>query len=151
MHHRSKLRSVLVFAALAAPALLLGIACSSGGSDAATTGPLKLTVTASELQFAPATLTVQAGRPVQLTIKNAGTTDHDFVIAGMPALEVTNDLKEAGPGHTHDMSVESVAGHMLAKHTAHVGFVPMQRGTYAFYCSVPGHREGGMHGTITVV
>jgi uncharacterized cupredoxin-like copper-binding protein len=144
-------RSVLLFAVLAATALIVGVACSSGGSDAATTGPLELTVTATELQFAPATLTVQAGRPVQLTIENAGATDHDFVIAGMPAMEVTNDLKEAGPELTHDMSIESVAGHMLAKHTAHVGFVPMKRGAYEYFCSVPGHRDGGMHGTLVVV
>lgn len=151
MQHMNRFRITFLPAILAAGALVLGVACSSGSSGASINGPLKLAVTASELKFAPAAFTVQVGRPVQLTIKNAGTTDHDFVIAGMPAMEVSNDLKEAGPGHTHDMSTESVAAHMLAKHTAHVSFVPMRRGTYEFYCSLPGHRDGGMHGTVTVV
>ena len=29
-------------------------------------------------------------------------------------------------------------------------FVTLKKGTYNFYCSVPGHEEAGMHGTLIV-
>jgi plastocyanin len=29
-------------------------------------------------------------------------------------------------------------------------FVTLKRGTYNFYCSVPGHEDAGMHGTLIV-
>ena len=29
-------------------------------------------------------------------------------------------------------------------------FVTLKAGTYTYYCSVPGHEDGGMHGTLIV-
>jgi plastocyanin len=55
----------------------------------------------------------------------------------------------------HDVKVEDSSGQelggtdLVASGTA-TGTVDVQPGTYTFFCSVPGHREAGMVGNLTV-
>ena len=56
---------------------------------------------------------------------------------------------------THDVAIEDSGGEEVGK-TDLIGneetstTVKLKPGTYTFYCSVPGHREAGMEGTLTV-
>jgi|ERR671918_39820 plastocyanin len=56
---------------------------------------------------------------------------------------------------SHDVVIEDQQGNDVGK-TDLVSqgetstTVDLQPGTYTFYCDVPGHREGGMEGTLTV-
>jgi plastocyanin len=56
---------------------------------------------------------------------------------------------------THDVTIEDSSGKEVGK-TDLIGkeetstTVDLKPGTYTFYCSVPGHREAGMEGTLTV-
>ncbi|HEY8810442.1 MAG TPA: plastocyanin/azurin family copper-binding protein [Solirubrobacterales bacterium] len=56
---------------------------------------------------------------------------------------------------THDVVIEDSSGQEVGK-TELIGSeetsttVDLKPGTYTFYCSVPGHREAGMEGTLTV-
>lgn len=56
---------------------------------------------------------------------------------------------------THDVAIEDSSGKEVGK-TELIGegetstSVDLKPGTYTFYCTVPGHREAGMEGTLTV-
>jgi plastocyanin len=70
-------------------------------------------------------------QPGQVTIKsvNKASIDHDISIEGNGVDEHGQIVKDGG---TSEVKVD------------------LKRGEYTFYCSVPGHREGGMVGKLTV-
>jgi plastocyanin len=124
---------MLVAALLIVSSLLLA-ACGGGGDDGGETGgtatsedggAATFTVDAKEFVFDPATLSVPADEEVTVEIVNGGTVEHDFTIDEA-------SVKIATP------ATETVSGSFT-----------VAAGTYTFYCSVPGHREAGMEGTLT--
>ncbi len=68
--------------------------------------------------------------------------------------EVTIEFKNP-QGLSHDVAIEDPKGETVAK-TEVIGEgetsakASLNPGKYTFYCSVPGHREAGMEGTLTV-
>ena len=122
--------------AAVAVALLLVAGCGGAGNagpepvptaSSASSSPAGAVVdlTGKEYSFAPSTLEVSAGRTT-FRFTNQGAADHDFRI---DALHIHLD---AQPGETAEATVT------------------LKPGTYESYCSVPGHRQSGMHGTVTV-
>jgi plastocyanin len=68
--------------------------------------------------------------------------------------EVTVDFNNPQP-IGHDVAIESSGGEMVGKteivtESSSNTVVNLKPGKYTFYCSVPGHREAGMEGTLTV-
>jgi plastocyanin len=68
--------------------------------------------------------------------------------------KVTVDFKNP-QSLTHDVAIESSSGQTVGQ-TELIGegetstTVNLKPGTYHYYCTVPGHREAGMEGTLTV-
>jgi plastocyanin len=56
---------------------------------------------------------------------------------------------------THDVAIEDSSGKTIGKteliaEGSDSAVVDLKPGEYTFYCTVPGHREAGMEGTLTV-
>jgi uncharacterized cupredoxin-like copper-binding protein len=109
-------------------------ACSSGGgSDKAykpPTGPAvdTLKVRSGNVYFKPTKLETKPGI-VQIDLHNQESGVHDLVIQGIPGFQ----LEVSGQGDDASGKVDLKANK-----------------TYEFYCTIPGHKEAGMRGTITV-
>ena len=131
-------------------AALIALVAGCSDSDGAGTpaGEVqRITVEMSELKYEPMRLSVTAGRPVEVTVRNVGTTDHDFVVAGLRA----KDFKRVTAGHGgHGGGADEIVGHAKPKQTVTVRFTPLQTGDFEIFCSLPGHKEGGMVGVLTV-
>jgi plastocyanin len=101
-------------------------ASPSGGSGGGTT--LSLQADPSQLKFDKSALSANAGK-VTIVMKNPSQLQHDVAIEG-------NGVNAVG-------KVVGSGGTSTATAT-------LKAGTYTFFCSVDGHRQAGMKGTLTV-
>jgi uncharacterized cupredoxin-like copper-binding protein len=111
----------------------------------------ELNLTAMDMSFQPNALEVTAGVPVRLTMTNEGALEHDFSILEMP-METMGATAVPMEGHDMTPMGEEAQLHMaVAMGTSNtVEFTPTKPGTYEFFCTVPGHKEAGMLGTMVV-
>ncbi len=99
-------------------------AAAGDGGGAATTGE----VSAFDLGFDPKELTVAADTDVTITLVNNGVLEHDLAIE-----DTEFETELIGGGESVDLVVNLPAG------------------DYTYYCTVAGHRDAGMEGTLHVV
>jgi uncharacterized cupredoxin-like copper-binding protein len=129
---------------------LLLTACGQAQSAAST--PQVASVVAKEFAFTPAALTVTAGQPITINFQNTGSVDHDFSIREIEISGEATSSGDASSGHMMggmgDQPKLHVAASAGGKST--LTFTPSKPGTYEFYCTVAGHKEAGMVGTLTV-
>lgn len=115
-------------------------AASSGADDnnssqtattapAITTGAVKtVNVSGTEFAFSPSTITVNKGDTVKIVFANKGIYPHNWTVDGLNVKTST-----VSPGQTTDVT-----------------FIANKTGTFQYYCSVPGHKDQGMVGQLTV-
>jgi outer membrane protein assembly factor BamB/plastocyanin len=86
-----------------------------------------MTITMVDIAFNPNALTIPANTDVTIQLANQGAAIHNFNID-----ELNVHSGDVPAGQTGSVTINA------------------QPGTYGFYCSVPGHKEAGMVGTLTV-
>lgn len=111
---------------------LAGLAVVAAACEGTTAEPTEdeqsVVINASEFKFEPAAINAQEGKKIRVTVRNTGSTPHDFTIA---ALNVKSPMIDPGKSMT-------------------VEFTPKERGTFEFMCDVPGHEASGMKGELRV-
>lgn len=125
------------------------VAC--GGEEEAT--EQAVTVAARDIEFGTERIEATAGVPIELTLVNEGALDHDFSIVEIPLRgEVGGAEEEEMEGHDMTMEMEELDVHVSAAagQSATITFTPSAPGEYEYFCTVPGHRESGMVGTLVV-
>jgi plastocyanin len=96
----------------------------------------------------------QAGGTVDLSAPEDGSLAFEPDSLQAPAGNVT--IKFTNPATVgHDVHIEGdgedlAASDVVADGETTEASADLEPGDYTFYCSIPGHREGGMEGTLTV-
>lgn len=102
--------------------------------------------TANELKFFPATIDFTPGKRYKLVLDNPSTTKHYFTAKDF-ADGIWSQKVEAGnvevKGAIHELELKPGA-------IAEWFFIPLKAGTYELHCSIPGHTEAGMVGTLGI-
>ncbi len=91
-------------------------------------GKIEVAADETALLYDTTSLEVDSGE-VEIDFENPSSIGHDF--------DVEKDGKEVASTEVITQSEESTTAEL-------------EPGTYTFFCSVPGHREAGMEGTLTV-
>lgn len=108
-----------------------------------------VSVQLGEHHFEPANLTLKAGQPYKIEIRNAGEKDHYYTAPGFFKAVAWRKLmvnKQAEIKVDYVNAVEVLkAGGQLDLYV-----IPVTKGSYEVICTIEDHRDKGMEGKITI-
>ena len=107
---------------------LVVMGCSAAGEGREPLPPAaQITVEAGDLYFSPSQLAVPAAGEVTIALVDRGRIAHNLTVDEL-GLQIVAPVGRTGEALLTDLAP----------------------GTYEFYCSISGHRQAGMVGTLTV-
>jgi uncharacterized cupredoxin-like copper-binding protein len=114
---------------------LLSASCAPAPAD-------KVTIRFHYSHFEPAVVSVPAGVPVSVTLRNDDPIDHEWIV-GPPAI---HEIHRHGTEAVHAGRPTEVSVSALSTRETTITFE--NPGTYAYICHLPGHEEYGMMGQL---
>lgn len=142
---------------LALPALIGLVALAGCGSSSSTTSKESTPATAPATTASTATSSTApatGSSKVSLSANPSGQLEYNTKTLTAKAGKVSIAFTNMAP-LMHNVSIESSSGQNIGATPTFSGgtktlSLELKPGTYKFFCSVPGHRQAGMEGTLTV-
>ncbi|WP_167562104.1 plastocyanin/azurin family copper-binding protein [Rossellomorea vietnamensis] len=108
--------------------------------------PTKNIVTIN-MHYQPSILTVDKDILTKIVLYNEDQIEHDIEIKNIAADRFDN---HSGQKPRTSSTKSTLHLHADANRSNQLEFVPTESGVYEFYCTIPGHKESGMSGTLIV-
>ena len=126
--------------------VLLVVAVSAcGDDDTAGNGgeTAELSVVLEDFSFSPDEFSVPAGSTVEVAASNLGGINHSWAL-------VAEGVEFASSDEVDESQIIATTGEVEIGQSGAVSFTAPGAGTYQVVCTVSGHIEVGMTGTLTV-
>jgi uncharacterized cupredoxin-like copper-binding protein len=101
----------------------------------------------SEMEFSPFRIEVKRGEQIRFIVRNAGTEDHEFLLASTEDNLKHAEAMKKDPKMAHD---DPNGVRLAPKKSAEILWKFTKAGTFEFACLIPDHREYGMTGRVIV-
>ena len=99
------------------------------------------------MSFSPAALEVKKGEQIKFVIANGGALAHEFILANEKENLKHAELMKKYPDMEHD---DPNGKTVQPSGNSEILWRFSKSGTFEYACLIPGHREAGMIGKITV-
>jgi len=120
----------------------------SAGEPGDTTKPARtIEIEMSEMTYEPIRIEVKRGEQIRFVLRNAGTEDHEFLLATTRENLKHAEVMKKNPHMEHD---DPNGVRLGPKKSAEILWRFTKPGTFEYSCLIPNHREYGMVGHVTV-
>jgi uncharacterized cupredoxin-like copper-binding protein len=120
---------------------------SAGEPGDATKPARTIEIELSEMTYEPIRIEVKRGEQIRFVLRNAGTEDHEFLLATTRENLKHAEVMKKYPHMEHD---DPNGVRIAPRKTAEILWRFTKAGSFEYSCLIPNHRDYGMVGHVTV-